>query len=176
MSKWHTKIWKGPGKGPGERWSGAMAGIVQPGKLAEGILGKDMSYGTLFAYLYRRFGPPPYGCDEYKEIANWVLTTPQKGIVLIVSPRPSGTRCSFGYCLRRDMAPDGLDEKKMSIINKALSDAIADLLTPTYVRDENINALGKCADGLLPVAYFKWAGYGVDHKYFELSGPNGAQG
>jgi hypothetical protein len=37
------------------------------------------------AYCFRRFGPSPFGSDNYKEIVRWNLTTPLDGLFLRVS-------------------------------------------------------------------------------------------
>ena len=92
--KWHAKSWKMKRKD--EHWQGAMAGIADPGEYADEIL-PNGNYSSLFVYMFRRFGIPEWGSDPYKEIACWFITTPDPAVVLIVSPRPSGLRYSFGY-------------------------------------------------------------------------------
>jgi len=96
--KWHAKLWKM--KGNTEHWQGAMAGIADPGEYADEIL-LNGNYLSLFVYMFRRFGIPPNGSDPYKEIACWHLTTPDPAVALMVSPRPSGLRYRFGYCIFR---------------------------------------------------------------------------
>lgn len=73
----------------GAEYSGAMSGIVAPGRLAEAVLGAVLPFGQLLAYCYRRFGPPNGAGDNYKEIANYLLTTPMQGVFLMVSIRPA---------------------------------------------------------------------------------------
>lgn len=50
--------------------------------------GDDMDYGSLFAYLFRRFGYPNSGWDPYKEIARYDLATPLADMVLRIEPHP----------------------------------------------------------------------------------------
>ena len=56
-------------------------------------------------------------------------------------------------------------------VNKALFDAMKDLLRPVYIRDAAINILGRCGDLEDSVEPSKYAGYGVPqeamNKYFE---------
>ncbi len=46
----------------------------------------DDSSLTAFAYLYRRFGPPPRGGDDLKEIAVWLLKTRDPQVYLGIYP------------------------------------------------------------------------------------------
>lgn len=70
---------------------GERAALILPGA----------NYATLFAYLWRRFGPPSEGSDEYKELVCYYLTTPVTGVAFRVSPSLSGVYLSFGYALSR---------------------------------------------------------------------------
>ena len=58
---------------------------------------QKMGYGPLFVYLFRRFGPSEWGSDDYKQIACWMLTTPNPDVVLMVSPCVCGGRYPEGY-------------------------------------------------------------------------------
>lgn len=49
---------------------------------------KELDYGKLFTYAFRRFGLPNAGSDGYKEIANWYLKTPHPDLLLIIRPTP----------------------------------------------------------------------------------------
>ncbi len=50
-------------------------------------LGVDtLDYGHLLTYCLRRFGFPNFGSDSYKDIAQWLLTTPRADLVLCVRP------------------------------------------------------------------------------------------
>jgi len=47
---------------------------------------QTLDYGHLFTYCFRRFGFPNWGSDSYKDIAQWMLTTPHPDLVLCVRP------------------------------------------------------------------------------------------
>jgi hypothetical protein len=168
--KWHAKLWKI--KGDTEHWHGAMAGIADPGQYADEIFsGGD--YSSLFVYMFRRFGIPESGSDPYKEIACWYLTTTDPAVALIVSPRPSGLRYSFGYLVNTNAygytSHDDIEAIRLKI-EPFLKQSMEDLLTPTNVRDVFINAMGKVKDddvGRATCGYFKWAGFGVTSDYYE---------
>jgi|GEM_PF-3913369 len=49
-------------------------------------IGDHIEYGSLFAYLFRRFGYPNTGWDDYKELAQYHLSTPCKDMTLQVTP------------------------------------------------------------------------------------------
>lgn len=170
VRKWHAKLLKL--KGSAEHWQGAMAGMVDPGKSAEEIL-PDGDYASLFVYMFRRFGMPENGSDGYKEIACWYLTTPDPFVGLMVSPRPSGLRYSFGYWVNINVYRYNSHDEYDAIgkaIEPALRQAMTDLLTPTNVRDVYINAIGNVNDadiGKTTCDYFKWAGFGVTSDYYE---------
>lgn len=53
---------------------------------------------TLFSYMFRRFGTPVDICDEYKQIGQWLLTTPMDGLYLSVHPFMG---MGFGYISTR---------------------------------------------------------------------------
>jgi len=149
-----------------------MAGYVDPGEFASEIL-PNGDYADLFVYMYRRFGISEYGSDDYKEIACWYVTTPDPAVVLVVSPRPSGLRYSFGYEI--DSRVYGLFYQNESTPEKerveaAIKQAMIDLTVPVNVRDVYINALGKVDDDNLTSGVCepsKWAGYGVTSDYFK---------
>ena len=168
--KWHAKSWKI--KGDTERWQGAMAGIADPGGYADEIF-PNGNYSSLFVYMFRRFGIPENGSDPYKEIACWYLTTPDPAVALMVSPRPSGLRYSFGYWVNTNVygyhSHDDIEAIRLKI-EPPLKQSMKDLLTPTNVRDVFINAVGKVSDddiGRTTCDYFKWAGFGVTSDYYE---------
>lgn len=88
----------------GVRYSGAGAGVIDPGKTAEEVMGKEISFGMLFAYCFRRFGFPNIGSDEYKEIASYLLVTPIEGLFLRVSIKAlSKTSLLFGYLMKNEL-------------------------------------------------------------------------
>ena len=162
---WHSENWPGPTK-PME-WNGAMGGLVWPGQLVIEALG-NAEYGPLFTYMFRRFGMPEWGSDDYKEIAQWYITTPDENVVLNVVPKPSGVKLSFGYQVKRAVYNDYRNPEQIRTIEDALKTAMRDLLTPVSVRDIFVNALGIVKNpGEEEAPIFKWAGYGVSHKYYE---------
>lgn len=56
-------------------------------------LGDTIAYGPLFAYLFRRFGYPNAGWDDYKEMAKYLLTTPHPEMLLQVVPFAGDWTC-----------------------------------------------------------------------------------
>lgn len=69
-------------------WANPQAnpkGLHGPGLLDQHF-GNACDYGALFTYLFRRFGFPNAGSDDYKEIACYVLTTPLPDLVMVASP------------------------------------------------------------------------------------------
>lgn len=64
-----------------------------------GDVGKDAPadwHGLLFAYCYRRFGPPNLGA-EVEGVPGWLLTTPDDEVFLAVQPAPMGVKLSFAF-------------------------------------------------------------------------------
>jgi hypothetical protein len=60
--------------------------------------GAQMDYGKLFAYLFRRFGYPNAGWDDYKELAKYYLTTPHPDLILRIVPYAGGdTKITFSF-------------------------------------------------------------------------------
>lgn len=81
--------------------TGAASGVFDPGKLALEELG-EVNWGELHSYMVRRFGPSNVGCDPYKEIARWIITTPMEGLHLSVTIAPNSTELLFGYIMTRE--------------------------------------------------------------------------
>jgi hypothetical protein len=50
-----------------------------------------------FAYLWRRFGPPWHGSDNYKDLVAYYLTTPDPDVFLWLHPNGSGLKYAVGY-------------------------------------------------------------------------------
>ena len=154
------------------RYENAGGGFVWPEKIIPLEL-KEASYGNLFTYMYRRFGIPSHGSDGYKEIANWYIITPNEDIALRVSPRPSGIKYSFGYVINRSEYHDNRNETQVHIVTEALLSTMNDLLSPVFVRDVPINAIGCISDdynwddNANECDPWKWAGYGVSIEYFK---------
>lgn len=64
----------------------ASGGGIRPGEVAVDIFGKEMNGAHLFAYMFRRFGFPNCGSDDYKNLCSYFLTTPMPGLYLLVTP------------------------------------------------------------------------------------------
>ncbi len=80
---------------PARRWSGSLKGLDSTrlfmSRLAREVYGEratwDNSSLTAFAYCYRRFGPPPRGTDDFKQLGgSWILKTRDPDIYLGVDP------------------------------------------------------------------------------------------
>lgn len=81
---------------------------LNPGDVAEQIFGEKMDGPHLFAYLFRRFGYPNIGWDDYKNLVCYALTTPMPGLYLTVTPYLGNTTsihfgCLMNYPTRRRM-------------------------------------------------------------------------
>jgi hypothetical protein len=71
----------------------------------ESLPAKEIDYGRLFTYAFRRFGLPNAGSDGYKEIANWFLTTPHPDLLLILRPTPlPGPEFSIKFYVPEELA------------------------------------------------------------------------
>ena len=81
---------------------GGSDGILSPGTLAREVLG-EIAWGTLHAYMHRRFGPPNLPSDPYDLVAQWYLTTPMDGLYLTVRVRPSDVNSLFGFLATNDV-------------------------------------------------------------------------
>lgn len=166
------------------RYSGAMGSqeIWVPG-ISEEVFADKWDYGSAFAYLWRRFGPPFEGWDGHKELVSYYLTTDTKGVLLYVSPKPNAG-CSFGYSLsailkyklRAEYAHSMWQEFKgrkiqtprADKINKALRNAMEELKRYVFVRDWPINIQGHVDDYIPdPAKPSKYAGYGITPDYFD---------
>lgn len=54
--------------------------------LIRSTIGPEINYGTLTAYLFRRFGYPNSGWDDYKELACYHLATPSPDMYMRIVP------------------------------------------------------------------------------------------
>lgn len=78
------------------------------------MVSDSMEYGSLFAYLFRRFGYPNCGWDNYKELAKYVLTTPHPELLMDVTPYAGGATCiTFKFFVPRETvaAVESYDER-----------------------------------------------------------------
>lgn len=175
-----------------DEYKGAMLGVFDPGKIAENMFGKkydDSFYATACAYLLRRFGPAQEGCDPYKDLTVYRLTTEMEGVVLIVRPCCS-VSTSFGYLLNHELYESTLaamiaDRRQVKPtkcqirdpVALALTDAMKKLQEPVYVRDWYFNIVGSVKDkdlvylgdddGFASAEYSRFAGYGISVDYFD---------
>ena len=142
---------------PNEQYAGGM--LFTMFRLADVAFGKDVadeSGVSLFAYMWRRFGPPWFGSDEDKELAEWVISTRLDGLFLVVSPKGGALRHSFAvlYGMAQfDRFPaDGRSDNEAVLECRAeLVRTMRDLLNPVFVRDVLINALGCMDEESIPV-------------------------
>lgn len=79
-------------------WSGAAAGELNPGHEAVAI-GAPFHGAWLTAYMIRRFGPPNHPSDDHKNLCSWAITTPMRGLALLVTPFLADEGDSEGLCL-----------------------------------------------------------------------------
>jgi hypothetical protein len=94
-------------------YSGGRTGVFSPGREAAAVLG-ETDYGQIFAYLFRRFGFPRFGCDPHKQLVEYILTTPMEGVLLTASPG-SDTWLSFGHLLSPDLFRATISEEQAEI-------------------------------------------------------------
>ena len=170
----------------GVRYRGASIGVFDPGSNAKIIFGEQYDetfYATSCAYLLRRFGPAHRGCDPYKDLTKYVLTTNDDRALLTVSPCCS-VSTSFGYLLNNElyektMEADFVSRRSKSYIEakdceirspviQALCEAMEELKKPVNVRDWFFNIVGRVRDDNFGTAeYSKFAGYGIIEEYFD---------
>ncbi len=178
-----------------EKYRGASMGVFDPGQDAKRIFGEihdKTFYATSCAYLLRRFGPAQRGCDPYKDLTWYVLTTQMEGVLLTVRPCCS-VSTSFGYMLSPEIYESTMkaecdsrqkgewveakDCEIRSPIAKVLCDAMKELKEPVNVRDWYFNIVGRIkdcdlkiddeGDSVVCVEYSKLAGYGIAPEYFD---------
>ncbi|MFA5158194.1 MAG: hypothetical protein WC451_03360 [Patescibacteria group bacterium] len=138
----------------------------------------NWNYGTAFAYLWRRFGPPEMGCDPYKNLVTYYLTTKIIGLYLTCTPYLNSAGLSFGFCFSKTIynklnTDFGKPKDQWSVYTKeilaALCEAMKELKKPTNIRDWYINIEGHVKDKDIknPVVYSCRAGYGIRPEYFK---------
>lgn len=137
----------------------------------------NIEYGSLFAYLFRRFGYPECGWDNYKELVAYYLTTPHPNMILKIAPHVGNiSTIGFKFMVEKDTFLKlenaiqsepyhrSVDVRKWDANDplKPFAElaivALEDLLTPVGVRDQAINALGK-AETTAPISPSLGAGY-----------------
>lgn len=161
---------------PLEWYAGGM--LFTMFRLADEAFGKDVadqSGVALFAYMWRRFGPPWLGCDPHKEMGQWVISTRLDGLWLGVSPKGSALGNSFQviYGMKqheRFPADERRDNDAVLECRAELVRTMRDLLNPVFVRDVPVNALGRMKEKDIPagaIVYDRsvYAGLGMlEHK------------
>jgi hypothetical protein len=142
------------------------------------VFGSEVPYGTLFTYLFRRFGYPNFGWDDLKDIGRWVLTTPDKNVVLSIRPHPSsGVWAQFSILAAEEItdAIYGLNRHRQRPTRwedlpepflgacAAATKAAKELRRPVRVRDQSINPWGLIDErtyrGMYSTTWAKSAGY-----------------
>lgn len=88
-------------------YSGAMDGLFSPDKYSKI---KNFDAGSVFLYMFRRFGYPRFGWDGQKTLVKWILTTDMDGVLLEVQPNVTGAG-TFGYLLRDDIDRACMEEE-----------------------------------------------------------------
>jgi hypothetical protein len=70
-------------------------------RLASAVYGPlaENSGFTAFAYLWRRFGPPWHGSDDYKDLGGYILSTPHPEVFLDIGLSGAGLEYSIGYLI-----------------------------------------------------------------------------
>lgn len=117
-------------------------GLLEPGELAEKIYGDKFSSASMFAYLFRRFGYPLDGWDDYKELCGYILNTPMEGIYLYISIKGDGAPSySFGVRFSDEMYKKYREtdcRRRMAFINLAKKHALQNGY-PFVIHFENLN-------------------------------------
>lgn len=76
--------------------------------LIEREIGLEIDYGRLTAYLFRRFGYPNSGWDNYKDLIRYELSTPAPDMYMVIRPHVRNSACiSIMFMIER--------EKKLAI-------------------------------------------------------------
>lgn len=162
--------------------------LLDPGELASKKL-PNLRGGQLFAYLFRRFGYPNFGWDSDKNLASYLLSTPEKDVIFHVTPYMAGdcdtcrhdpihVEIMFGCYVAKaleeeyeqeymfkDRRGEWKDSEQGKRCIQALETAIGDLLRPVFVRDVPINCLGRIPDDIQglpnPAPAFSGAGNAI---------------
>lgn len=158
--------------------------IYNPHGVARAVFGEPDRdcRGDQFLYLFRRFGYPIYGWDDYKSLVSYFLTTPDDQVVLWCNPC-SSPWLSFGYGIHPDLAREGRCAEYQwrctgprvaeweahpihQRIDRAIRAAMNELFRPIPIRDTFYNIMGRVLDDS---PYAQWepaerspqAGYGM---------------
>jgi hypothetical protein len=174
--------WMRPLKGPLAGWTGCGSGPLchtdEVARSVWGDCGRAHKYATAaFAYLWRRFGPSEWGGDDHKELAHWILGTPDKEVALSIYP--SFSRIGLGYLCSPAVEDAGMKAYAAFVkkneggnipmcgrIVDTIAEALNELTRPVYVRDVPANIFGEMTGwpkGLLAAPPSKYAGLGIEH-------------
>lgn len=82
--------------------------------VAETVLGENVGQGSLFAYLFRRFGYPNRGSDPHKDLVSYMLTTTRSDMLLRITPYAGGD-VSLGFSF---YVPDDVSENSRRWIRR----------------------------------------------------------
>lgn len=107
--------------------------------------------------MHRRFGLPNIPGDDYKSLsAQWLITTPDKDLFLMIAPSLNGPDFSINPMIAASeegqpsimaLAWRGeLPKRRRAAITRAYRDTLIDLLRPVCIRDQHINSMGKVDD------------------------------
>ena len=119
--------------------------------------GDKMDCGALFAYLFRRFGNPNGGWDDYKELARYYLSTTLKDMLLSVVPY-AGNSASihFRFMVTHEVSAmlDGYDGREFhDYFDRLLSWIESNNLLPDWM-DEFLKV---CSEEVCPVSNWRQA-------------------
>jgi len=168
--------------------------IYNPHSVAREVFGapKQDCRGIQFLYLFRRFGYPIHGWDDYKSLVSYFLTTPDDQVVLWRNPSPSPWS-SFGYGIHPALAreaqraeyqwrctdPRTVEWEGHPIyqrIDRAIQAAMNELFRPVSIRDTLYSIMGRVTDnsphaGWDHAEYSPQAGYGLgDYDVVKAAG------
>lgn len=82
----------------GARNSDLCDGVALARQVYGTVLSRDTGL-TAFAYLWRRFGPPWWGCDPHKDLVGYMLHTPDPQVILTLSLSGSRLDLAVGYLI-----------------------------------------------------------------------------
>lgn len=86
----------GPGDWPAKRIVELSTHIATGSDFTDSVqliheaIGEEIPQGSLFAYLFRRFGFPNAGSDDFKELCRYFLTTTHPGMIMSIVPYSGG--------------------------------------------------------------------------------------
>jgi hypothetical protein len=124
--------------------------VADPGEAAMDLL-DGYAWGPALGYLMRRFGPPNMASDPDREIAAWLITTPDPDVHVVCSAAASDyVSARFRAIASEEIAHELIrlgfaqdDGGRIERIGSAIRRTIADLLRTVSVRDVDISILGE---------------------------------